>query len=1298
MTNEGRGLVLSWPVSAADAILEQSPLLSNSGWSPVSRDLYQSNSTSFSYKVSEFDGTRVFRIRRLGPAVPGQTGHWGMDEGTGAFASEQTGSASRLQVTNAAWGEGRLGGALSFNGQTPSAGGSLAWVDNANHQVLPPDGRPFSFSLWFKPRAVGTGSQILAGNESDGTRGWTITLESPGPGPSRVLLSSAAGATPLIGTRVLIPGQWYQLTVTSQAGMASLYLDSARLAEGPLALSNSQRRLYLGGLPGAVAGFTGWIDEVRAFSTALSHDQISTRGEWRFDEGAGNLAYDRGFQGHVASVPSTNAWAPGKTGQAIDPSLGPATFSNHDYRVFPASGGAFSVSMWVKPHVPLYGPNGLLSCEAGTNGGWRLVVNAESSGRTWVEFSSTNSGGTLALSAPVSIPDGIWSKLDLTYNGAMGSLYLNGIKVASDSGAIRGCEAPVILGGAQGAAAFDGLIDELKIYGRERAESEIGPVAQPLWEMALVNTSTNLVLPASGPAGKPLTFSILTAPALGTLDFSPNSPRITYRAGAKRGPDSFVYTVSDGEFTSPPATGAVSVVQPHWVSPAGGPTEPRDGSSPDRAFAAATAAQLDAIWRTNTYYDCFFYAPGDYPTTGWKFLERSTANPGCKHIGSGSDGTGATTIRLVDTWSSHGEGVIFGVDWNIYANDFEVHNMVLDCNATNNPKTTVGEPVWLRIPLSSTGWVETVTLHWSDTNLIGNAVWKIAPPAEFTVCTRTPGTDGYITNCSALVSTGRTDVVRVAAATDELLIKLTRRSPEAHFYGLESVEVFGTPVSLPTATGPGGADSQLDPQQSILMAADADPTTAWASGPEAQVQLTIPLDPGTVFTAVDLQWNCKTLPDLRRLGPAGQFFISARDLATGQLKDIPFVSTGRSTNGLETLIFGTTGFTNSVTTDQLVILLASREAGVDFYSLSEVKLKKGSRTIPAKLPRTGTVASLLNAFDGNPKTRWTSGTQGAVTAVDARGNNLKFTKLKVIGFGTTAQRECFPLAVFVSHFTPTPPGGSLRNILVEDCVFTQPAPRNADGISAVAIAGHDDTVLNAVIRRCTVTGLSSHFIYSHAFVGNMIEDSFVDDCQVGVYFEPEVGNIQSMGRVMVRSNVFMNVDMGVQVYFQPGAKFDTLICDGNEIVLRARGGYGIGACDTCSSGIPVSITNLTVLNNVIRYPEWNPRTGSTETGLAYSDIRHAVYANNLVTLGTSNPLSVRPYPVGVIPGKKTKETCDNPGLTEAPPATIPPSLDALLPGYRRAYYNNRDLSGALVPVRHRVMGVDREALQQQWQE
>jgi hypothetical protein len=624
--------------------------------------------------------------------------------------------------------------------------------------------------------------------------------------------------------------------------------------------------------------------------------------------------------------------------------------------------------------------------------------------------------------------------------------------------------------------------------------------------------------------------------------------------------------------------------------------------------------------------------------------------------------------------------------------------MLLDCNAVNNPKYAVGEPVWLRIPLVTAARVDTVRLLWSGYAINGLNAYRVDRASDFSLCARQFATNTYLTNCTTLSSTGQVTVVPVGVVADELILELDRRALGASFYGLAEIEVAGATVSLPTATIPGGGDSRLDSDYSILQVADGDSTSAWASGPEAQVEIVLPLAPGTAVSQLNLQWNCQFDADHGQLGPASEFSIRARDATTHAYHDVPFVRHGRTAKGWETNTFGPLGLTNSIVTDQLSIRLTAREPSVDYYSLSEVTLQNGPWPVPLRIPTARTFLgsapySVLKAFDGADDTGWVSGTQGMIGAIDVSGSNLKFTHLKMVGFGTKAGAECFAFYVVPSQ---GPHLDILRfgNVLIEDCVLTEPAPSNTDGLSAVVMVTAPPTSLtNAVVRRCTVSGVRSQFIYSTGFGVQHVENCLVEDCQKGAYYEPDTNNVDTFGQVIIRSNRFLNVNLGVYVQSHPKSQIDSIACLANEIVLTDSLGLGIGACDTCWEGDPGSITNMTVLNNVIRYPSWTPLAVNSAPGLYYSDIHHAVFGNNVVVLGPPNALRVRNFPSGLI--RPPKPDCDQ--LVGAPPGgpSYPISLDTLPPGYRRAWFNNRDLTGALLEVRFSNGGVDGPASQQQ---
>jgi len=262
--------------------------------------------------------------------------------------------------------------------------------------------------------------------------------------------------------------------------------------------------------------------------------------------------------------------------------------------------------------------------------------------------------------------------------------------------------------------------------------------------------------------------------------------------------------------------------------------------------------------------------------------------------------------------------------------------------------------------------------------------------------------------------------------------------------------------------------------------------------------------------------NCHTVSGLGRLGPAADYQIQARDPNTGIFHDVPFVRHSRTVDGAEINTFGTAG-SPIITTDQIVILLNARELGVDYYSLREVALQNGGEPMAFKLPTSlnhlawDSNYEVLRAFDGDPDTQWVSATQGMIGALDVVGNNVKLTGLKIIGFGTKATRECFPMGMV----TPPPwyPPAIFGNVLIENCVLTQPATHNTDGITTVIVVGFlPHNLTNAVVRSCTIASLRSYFPVSQGFAALHVENCLVSDCQKAVYSSPMPIGLAMWGR------------------------------------------------------------------------------------------------------------------------------------------------------------------------------------------
>ncbi|HEX6909953.1 MAG TPA: hypothetical protein VF142_06150, partial [Longimicrobium sp.] len=669
----------------------------------------------------------------------------------------------------------------------------------------------------------------------------------------------------------------------------------------------------------------------------------------------------------------------------------------------------------------------------------------------------------------------------------------------------------------------------------------------------------------------------------------------------------------------------------------------------------------DALWRTNNFYDCFFYAPGEYLTRGYKYAVRTTAHPGCKHVGSGSTGPNRTTIKLVDALQAWTEDTIFGSQSHEIWNGFEAHHLVLDCNAEQLPLYARGEPVWVRVPLASTGLVTTITLRWRDAVAPGQFYWRFGRTEEFTLTALRSGTNAWTTNVVAPPGAGLLDVLAVGAEADEILLRCDRRAAGVNFYGLAEMEIAGGTPSLPAATLPGGGPSRLDASRTALSLVDGDAGTVWASGAEAAVEIHLPLAAGTSLSQLSLHWTCQTLAGLGRLGPAEGFALRARDEATGMFEDVPFVRLPRTAGGQETCRFGSAESNRVVTTDRLILLLTNRAPQVDFYSLREVSVQHLGAPVPLRVPSAwnqyfgnGSFAA-VRAVDGDPASGWGSSVQGTVGAINAAGSNQKFIDLRIVGFGTKAGMEGFPMRLVA----PLLATGAVHvgNVLVEDCVFAEPGRQNADSVSALVLVPEaPNTLTNAIVRRCTVTGLMPHFPLVNALNAVHLEDSRVEDAHIAAYYEPYYGD--QFGPVLLRSNRFSNVRQGVVVSSYPGVQSDSLVMLGNEIVLQGSGGYAFSVCDVCNAGPSGSISNVVALGNVVRYADWGPRPSNQDGGLSYTDMRHAVFGNNIVTLGTAHTLRVRQCPAGTIP-IYAYEDCEQ--IQPPGPTTTPPCVNTLLP-------------------------------------
>ena len=219
------------------------------------------------------------------------------------------------------------------------------------------------------------------------------------------------------------------------------------------------------------------------------------------------------------------------------------------------------------------------------------------------------------------------------------------------------------------------------------------------------DTAAAVILTGSDPEESPLTFSIVTAPAKGTLTGTP--PAVTYLPDANTsGADSFTFKVNDGIYDSPAATVSLTVLEVNDAPVA-------DGQNVTAAYATATTVTLsgrDVESRpgqladyTQEFYSSALTTITDglsgatwNADTGTLFLIRNVSAGGGTSYEYTADGTHLRTITQSGFQDTEAIAWMYG---NTYAiaeeNDFQrITICTIAPGATTLDRTAAGHQTW----------------------------------------------------------------------------------------------------------------------------------------------------------------------------------------------------------------------------------------------------------------------------------------------------------------------------------------------------------------------------------------------------------------------------------------------------------------------------------------------------------------------------------------------------------------------------------------------------------------------------
>lgn len=213
-------------------------------------------------------------------------------------------------------------------------------------------------------------------------------------------------------------------------------------------------------------------------------DNVSvTSGAWlRFDETSGTTAVDSAFNGWNATLVGSPAWTAGKVNNALSLS------GSAQYATLPAgiTGGYtnFSMAAWVKLNALSSGMR-IFDFGNGTNAYMYLTPMNSATGFWRFALTTSGSGGEQQINTSVAPVPGTWIHVAVTLSGSVGTLYLNGTSVGTNTGltlnpASLGTLTQNYIGKSRFSDPYlNGLIDEFYLFGRALSASEVASLVSP---------------------------------------------------------------------------------------------------------------------------------------------------------------------------------------------------------------------------------------------------------------------------------------------------------------------------------------------------------------------------------------------------------------------------------------------------------------------------------------------------------------------------------------------------------------------------------------------------------------------------------------------------------------------------------------------------------------------------------------------------------------------------------------------------------------------------------------------------
>lgn len=444
-----------------------------------------------------FAGVKT-NVSPTGALTSGLVGYWTFD---GADTTSTTVTDRGSGGNNGAFSgsptvtQGKLGQALSFDGNDR--------ISVPDADVLSPAVNDLTVSVWVKvptnASAAGAGACGNTGRNILGKNGWEYAIENDSNSLLCFNLFTSTGTmySSLSVGRTMNDGQWHLYTMTVDYGVLfSAYIDGVLVGSTTSfsgSMSNTTGTLYIGDR-GDAGYFSGSIDEVRIYSTALTAVQIQSlykagqsdtvnvmdtngnlnsglAGYWKLDEGTGTSAVDSSINGNTGTLTNGPTWTTGQIGSAVD------FEGNYITASIPSLGTTYTASAWIKSDSVT--GNSIFFSHRSTSDISPVAFQLDHTDAD-IRFVVRDDAGNIATATyTAALSIGQWTHVVGVRSGNTITLYVNGI-AATAASASFGTLTPnsmnigaAAVGSVTRSHFFNGAVDEPRVYSRVLSVDEV---------------------------------------------------------------------------------------------------------------------------------------------------------------------------------------------------------------------------------------------------------------------------------------------------------------------------------------------------------------------------------------------------------------------------------------------------------------------------------------------------------------------------------------------------------------------------------------------------------------------------------------------------------------------------------------------------------------------------------------------------------------------------------------------------------------------------------------------------------